>query len=136
MEKVLLFPGPRLIMHNCFLTVLPMGGAVALFLDRRPLAALCLVVLAVFFLRDVGFVVVQLGRLRSYRIFRLPRTAEVPAVLACDVDMIKRQVLRFVPTQKYWYPVLTLDNGKSIRLPIATKSRDKAVHTASLLRKA
>ena len=136
MDKALLFPGPRIILHNLFLSILPAGVAVALLLQRRPVGVVLAVAVALFTSRDLGFVTVRPGRLTSYRLFRLPKRAETPAVLACDVDMVKRKLLHFIPTIKYWYPVLVLDSGKSIRLPLGSKSRDKSVHTAALLRKA
>ncbi len=131
MKKVRLFPGFAIIMHSVPMVLISGVLAAIKFAQGDYLTAGLGTAFGLFWIHGLGTVVVKPGFVSSLRITGR-KTAATPAVIAVDIDMVRRRVYAWFYAN-YFYPVLTLDTGKVIRLPIATSSRATATKRATLL---
>ncbi len=134
MRKVRLFPGFQIIMHTLPQSVVFLVLAVIGIVEGNLFVAGFSLFVALAWSHGLGVVVVKPGYLASYRVTGRS-LAVTPTVLAVDIDMVRRRVYAWFYAN-YYYPVLTLETGKVIRLPIATSSRAKAHKRAIFLRAA
>ncbi len=134
MQKVRFFPGFKIIMHTVPMSLIFLAVAVVKFAERDYLLAGFGMAVALFWIHGLGTVLVKPGHVSSLRITGR-KAAVTPTVVAVDVDMIRRRVYAWFYAN-YFYPVLTLNTGKVIRLPIATSSRATASKRVTLLRAA